>query len=181
MGLSPLFSHLELSSRYRSGVLLVIPHRVPRQPPMVVIKFAAWGAALAKPEGLRLVAGAKSFLAWRHFKVSVTECAGATRLMARAANANLFSDSPWWFDVKKNYMVPRGGIEPPTRRFSVFCSPTELPRHECTSMLHVWHQGVNINQEVCWEYSWCLIRRRILFVRREGFITAEFCKSEEIT
>lgn len=28
-------------------------------------------------------------------------------------------------------MVPRGGIEPPTRGFSILCSTTELPRHVC--------------------------------------------------
>ena len=34
-------------------------------------------------------------------------------------------------DLRKRAVVPGGGFEPPTRRFSIVCSTPELPRHRC--------------------------------------------------
>ena len=42
-----------------------------------------------------------------------------------------FWSSPIFLETK---VVPRGGIEPPTRGFSILCSTTELPRHVCAGL-----------------------------------------------
>jgi hypothetical protein len=57
--------------------------------------------------------------------------------------------SPWQGDILPlNYfrllnLVPRGGVEPPTRGFSVRCSTSELPRHEHLELYNLPSPKIN--------------------------------------
>ncbi len=58
-----------------------------------------------------------------------------TPLRAITPRPAIRRDSPFRSNAKRSRkMVPRGGVEPPTRRFSVVCSTTELPGHPASGI-----------------------------------------------